>query len=572
MNTIGRSAPMSKMSRRAALSLTFSSLAVSLSACASIPTSGEVNHYANPQSPGASGSSSGGPQGPQPGATPIEIIEGFFHAGSGVKDDYSVARLYLTNELAQSWKPDARTLVYNSSFTTTATGENTYVVTVPTSTNIDNRGLATSYTSVADTEIELSLQKVGQEWRISAVPDGTVLSRLEFAEVFNPFTLYFYDPTFTYAVPDIRWFAERATIATSLVRVLLDGPAPYLEGAVVSAVPPETRLSINSVPVEKGVADIQLTGGSSLTTASALDTERLRTQLTQTLSNLATVTSVQMSINDQLITAQTIENYKEPVINPGVSNAIVGIENNRLVSRSSLDDTASQRTIVDEVPTDAIAQPAMNYTRSFYAFTNAGFNEIWLVKSSRSSSIYRGNGILQPSFDHLNWLWFGEQSGALRVYPAGQENGELITVDTWLSQETLHSVVIARDGSRALLVTSTDGGNYAAWVSAIRRASDGRPQELLTPVRIGSDINPRGAEWHTDEEVFLWNTETTQTEIVSLSGQSTQYDALQGIIRIVTGNGLEQALGMTREGGLYIVAGRSWTRVETSLNEANYSG
>lgn len=563
---------MPKMSRRAALTMTLSSLAASVSACATIPTDGEVNHYADPQATGSTAGASTGPQGPQPGASPSEIIEGFLHAGTGVKDDYSVARQYLTEELAQSWRPDGRTLVYNSSFTTRTTGENAYVVVVPTSTEIDNRGLATSYTTVTDTEIEFSLEKVEQEWRISAVPDGTVLSRTEFGEVFNPFTLYFYDPTFTYAVPDIRWFAERSTIATSLIRVLLEGPAPYLEGAVVTAVPQETHLAINSVPVENGVADIQLAGGNALVSASALETERLRTQLTQALSNLATVASVQMSINNQVVAAQNLENYKEPTINAVVSGAVVGIENNRLVSRSALADTASQRTIVDGAAYGTITQPAMNYTRNFYAYTNAGLNEIWLANSNRSSSIYRGNGILQPSFDHLNWLWVGEHGGTVRAYPAGQENGELLTVKTWLTEETVHSLAIARDGSRALLVTSVGGSDYAAWVSAIRRASDGTPQELMAPVRIGSDINPRGAEWHTDEEVFLWNTETTQTEIVSLSGQSTQYDPLQGIVRIVTGNGLEQAVAMTGENGLYIVAGRSWTRIETSLSEVNYSG
>ena len=29
---------------------------------------------------------------------------------------------------------------------------------------------------------------------------------------------------------------------------------------------------------------------------------------------------------------------------------------------------------------------------------------------------------------------------------------------------------------------------------------------------------------------------------------------------------------MTRDGGLYIVAGLSWTRIESSLSEINYAG
>lgn len=560
------------LSRRSVLGLALSSLAT-LTACAAIPIDGEVNHYADPQATGSTSTSGNSPEGPTPGARPTEIIEGFLHAGVGVKDDYSVARLYLTEDLAQSWKPDGRTLVYNSSFTTASVSDSSYLVTVPTSTLVDDKGLATSYTTVADTEVEFTLRQVDGEWRISSAPDGTVLSRNEFADVFNPFTLYFYDPTYTYAVPDVRWFAERTTVATSLVRVLLEGPAPYLTGAVVTAVPADTSLTRNSVPIENGVADIQLSGGTSLTAASALETERLRTQLTQTLTNLASVTTVQLTINDQIVAAPTLENYREPAVNPEAASNIVGIEDNRLIARAALDDIASQQTIVETSAQALITLPAMNYTRNYYAYTNTGQNEIWLANSNGARSVYRGTHVLGPCFDHQNWLWVGEQDGSVRVIAAGQENSAAREVTSWIEGELLQSISIARDGSRAVLVTSAaDGSNYGAWVSAIRRSADGTPTQLLDPVRLGAEINPRGAVWVSDVEVFLWNTDTTQTELVSLTGENTQYDSLQGITRIVTGNGIDQAVAMTKDGGLYIVAGLSWTRIESSLSEINYAG
>ncbi|ORC15279.1 hypothetical protein A7979_08030 [Rothia nasimurium] len=563
---------MSNVTRRTALGVGVSALAAALTACAAIPTDGEVNHYADPQASSGSSSRNEAPAGPAPGATPAEIIEGFLHAGVGVGDDYSVARSYLTESLAQTWRPDSRTLVYNSSFSASSADETSYTVTVPTSTQIDERGLATSFTTVADTDISFTLQQVDGEWRISAAPDGTVLSRTEFDDTFTPFTLYFYDPSFSYAVPDIRWFAERPTVATSLVRVLLEGPAPYLEGAVVTAVPEDTHLARNSVPIDNGTANVQLTGGQALATASALNTERLRTQLTQTLSALATVTSVQMSFNDQMIAPQSLENYREPAVNPEGSPNIVGIENNRLVSRATISDTASQQTIVETSPLVIISQPAMNYTRNYFAYTNDSQTEVWLANSNSASSVYRGTHIVQPSFSHQNWLWIAEQNGTVRVHPAGGEIDTLHTVATWLEGGTLHSLDISRDGCRALLVTSSDGGNFSAWVSAVRRSDDGNPVELISPVRLGSEINPRGASWVSDVEVFLWNTETTQTELVSLTGQNTVYDSLQGINRIVSGNGIDQAVAMTRDGGLHIVAGRSWTRIENSLSEVNYAG
>ena len=371
----------------------------------------------------------------------------------------------------------------------------------------------------------------------------------------------------------MRWFAERTTVATSLVRVLLSGPAPYLTGAVVSAVPADTSLTRNSVPIENGVADIQLSGGSALTAASALETERLRTQLTQTLTNLASVTTVQLTINDQIVAAPTLENYREPAVNPEVASNIVGIEDNRLIVRATLDDTASQQTIVETSAQALVTLPAMNYTRNYYAYTNTGQNEVWLANSNGARSVYRGTHVLAPCFDHQNWLWVGEQDGSVRVIAAGQEDSNAQSVTSWTTGELLHSISIARDGSRAVLVTSSiDGSNYGAWVAAIRRSADGTPTQLLDPVRLGSDINPRGAEWVSEVEVFLWNSDTTQTELVSLTGENTQYDSLQGITRIVTGNGIDQAVAMTRDGGLYIVAGLGWTRIESSLSEVNYAG
>lgn len=371
----------------------------------------------------------------------------------------------------------------------------------------------------------------------------------------------------------MRWFAERTTVVTSLVRVLLSGPAPYLTGAVTSAVPADTSLTRNSVPIENGVADIQLSGGSALTTASALETERLRTQLTQTLTNLTSVTTVRLTINDQIVAAPTLENYREPAVNPEVASNIVGIEDNRLIARATLDDTASQQTIVETSAQALVTLPAMNYTRNYYAYTNTERTEMWLANSNGARSVYRGTHVLAPCFDHQNWLWVGEQDGSIRVIAAGQENSTAQTVTSWIEGDQLQSISIARDGSRAVLVTSAaDGSNYGAWVAAIRRSADGTPTQLLDPVRLGSEINPRGAEWVSEVEVFLWNSDTTQTELVSLTGENTQYDSLQGITRIVTGNGIDQAVAMTRDGGFYIVAGLGWTRIESSLSEINYAG
>lgn len=444
------------------------------------------------------------------------------------------------------------------------------MVTVPTSTLVDGRGLATSYTEATENELEFTLQQVEGEWRVATAPDGTVLSRTEFGEVFSPFTLYFYDPTFTQAVPDVRWFVERPTVATSLVKVLLEGPAPYLEGGVITAIPPNTALARNSVTVENGRADVQLSGGPSLQSASALDLERLRTQLTQTLSNIASITSTQLSINNQVINTQDLENYREPAINAEVPPFVLGVENNRLVMRDNLSASENQSLVFAQNGV-APAQPAMNYSRTSFSFTAADRSELWLATLSEAQVVHRGVGILQPSYDHQNWLWIAQEGGSVLTLAAGQRGAEPRTLETWLHGQTLLSLAVARDGARVALVTSTDGAT-SAWISAIRRAEDGVPLGLLDPVQVGADISPDGVEWVSDEDVILWNTTTAETEIVSLTGQSTRYDNLPDIEHIVTGNGVDQVVATNKTGTLFIVAGNGWTRIESSLSALNYSG
>jgi two-component system sensor histidine kinase MtrB len=117
------------------------------------------------------------------------------------------------------------------------------------------------YVEQAPTPEELSfdLVQVGGEWRIADLPAGVVVSQVDAARVLTPFEVYFLDPTERYLVPDVRWFPQLTSSATSLARALLGGPsAPYLR-ALGSAAPAGTRLDLPTVQVVDGVATVDLT-------------------------------------------------------------------------------------------------------------------------------------------------------------------------------------------------------------------------------------------------------------------------------------------------------------------------
>ncbi len=69
--------------RRGILSGVILALALVLSACAGLPTSGPVNAGNDADADVAPPDFSFLPDHPQPGATPEEIVEGFIRAGSG---------------------------------------------------------------------------------------------------------------------------------------------------------------------------------------------------------------------------------------------------------------------------------------------------------------------------------------------------------------------------------------------------------------------------------------------------------------------------------------------------------
>lgn len=563
------SPPGGLLSRRMALGLGVSGL---LTACAAIPREGEVNQYNNPQAVQRQLAAGQALQGPADGASPLQIIEGFLEAGRGAQEDYKVARLYLTPALAETWRPDEQTLVYEGAYGMETLSESSYRLVLPVTRRIDSRGLPKDSLEPDFQELELSLEQVEGQWRISSVPNGTFLTSQQFQGAFSAFTLYFYDPTFSYAVPDVRWFAERSTVATTLVRVLLQGPADYLQGAVSTALPLGASLARNSVPVENGVASVDLSGGSDLTQSSALDIERLRTQLTQTLSALPAISSVQLTLNGQPQAAQQLDNYRAASINAGVSSHLVGLESNSLVLWPSLDAPAGQQLLVEGRELQQLGQVAMNYTRNYFAYTAGEGSELWLATSAETWLVHRGQGLLRPSFDHQNWLWLGTESGQVLVLSVTQSQGQPQALNSWLEGYSLQSLAVSRDGTRALLVTVDGDGLSRAWVSAIVRSEDGQPQELLAPLELPTTLSPTGAAWLGDREVFVWDQNGGQVQVLGLGGQLTSYDNLPGLIHIAGGHELDRTLALTREGGLYIVAGQSWARLESSLSDVNYSG
>ncbi|WP_336924144.1 LpqB family beta-propeller domain-containing protein [Aquipuribacter sp. SD81] len=269
-------------------------LALLLAGCASLPTSGRVVAGGDVDQQGVRQALRVVADGPAPGADEEEVVSGFLAAVAGL-DDFAVAREFLAPD-AQAWRPGDRTVVYEGAPTAVADVEGdtaTVTVTAPVVARIDGNG---RYTAQAPTpeEQRYELVRVDGEWRIADLPVGVLVSQVDADRVLTPYGVYFPDPTGRYLVPDVRWFPQLSSSATSLVRALLAGPsAPYL-GALSTAVPQGTRLGLATVPVENGVATVDLT--EDVLDAESAERALLLAQLRQTLRAVPGVTTVAVTV------------------------------------------------------------------------------------------------------------------------------------------------------------------------------------------------------------------------------------------------------------------------------------
>ncbi len=265
---------------------------VALTACAAIPTGGGVRTGQSVKDEAISGFELR-PDRPVAGADQTAILRGFVAAGTGAQDDYGTAREFLAKGFAEKWNPRRGVTVLQGSGAIERVADRELTYTLTASATVDADGEYTQ--AVRPTTSTLTFQFVREdgEWRIAYAPDGIILTPVSFESQFQQHALYFFDPTYRYLVPDERWFLARSSTSTRIASALLAGPSDWLKGAVVSAFPEGTQLSLNAVTIENGSALVDLS--SDALRASNDDRVRMREQLTRSLASVASVSSVSIT-------------------------------------------------------------------------------------------------------------------------------------------------------------------------------------------------------------------------------------------------------------------------------------
>ncbi|MEN9342932.1 MAG: hypothetical protein RIR24_519 [Actinomycetota bacterium] len=452
--------------------------ALALTSCAKLPTNSEVRVGSDIQSELSSDYLYYSPSDPVEGASAKDILDGFLNAATGPQNDYEVARKFLSRNLAADWNPSAELLVGNTKPVIEFVNPSSATVAFQTSARVDELGRYQEIVPSISRVLNFSLIQENGQWRIDKAPNVILLVRPIFDVLFKSYSLYFYDNQERYLVPDTRWFATRISTSTRLASALLSGPDFWLRDAVRSAFPEETKLALDSVLVQDGVAIVDLDASANSTTIS--QRQKMLVQLTATLTQLANVFSVQIKIDG---VPQNITNLPYQVSLANNPDPIVlGVDGFRQLSIEATPMTRATEAAQDWQAYDF----GINNQQTLLALLGpqgVGLSRLVGAKTPTVPIDLRPD-LLSPAIDPQGYIW---SLGALK-------DSQLLAFDSsgkqrfaalgWLGQGEHLGFSISREGSRIAVLINIDGVTRL-FVAAIVRDANGVPVGLATPIRLG---------------------------------------------------------------------------------------
>ncbi|MBI5161639.1 MAG: GerMN domain-containing protein [Micrococcales bacterium] len=519
-----------------------------LAGCVAIPTGGAVSRFAL----------RGGDDAPTfnflarppaEGDDQDEILAGFIQAGIDTQDRYAVARQYLTTDLAARWNPNSSVTVTDGTRSASTRVDGARIsLTVRASARVDASG---AYSTTSDTAVlPFSFVKQKGEWRISAAPDGTVLSPYNFSAVFAAFPLYFLDPTGAFLVPDLRWYPAGASAQDRVVRGLLAGPATWLgSGAVVSAFPRGTQLGSDGVDIRDGVATVDLS--AQVLEESAAARRRMTAQLQTTLQSITTLSAVRLAVRGVAI--EVPADSSMPTDDPQVGTEVIAFGQGGLgtVSGQSLAPLPPFTAKTAELP----AGPAtLDRSRSTLALRSS--QGVWRIPAAGQAELVdRRSALIAPAIDPEGFVWTAQTSGVGTVAAIDPRGGVVRPIGSASTPSggVLVSMRMSRDGTRiAFGVITADGP--VLQLGAIQRDSSlvptGLGPFLTIPVTGGTLVD---VAWIDPQSVAYLVRDASGTTVRSqqVGGQSASLGRPVDAAQIVGGNaGVDGLRILTSEGGL----------------------
>lgn len=535
-------------------------LAVLVTGCVTVPTSGHVQSVNVTQGNVGSGQYYLQPIPVPPGHnwSPEEIVSGFLAANASFANDHAVARQYLTRYASQHWHPELAVTVFSqiSSQAQRLPAEagqshqtaGTIVVEVSGTVlgNLSNSGQYSISSHSKDTDEKFTLVQVKKQWRISGLSSEVLLTQSDFVHVYQPRNIYFFDPAMQTLVPDPVYVPEEATPA-DLVRRLIDDlmvtPSGWLTSAVRTAFPHRTKLL--SVSLDGGTAVVNVGGAAGSAGEDAL--RQMSAQLLWTLagssSDKPSIQSVELEVEGSPWTigqdnpVQQIGSYRSYVPSAAAHASFYYLDSHGAVrsqSGSAQANGPQGAPVAGPAGTGSIAltQIAVSPDGRYVAGLGPGGALYTGPLDKKGTLTLRSTG----NFGSLSWdrhddLWV---TGNGQIWMVPGQNGQPVPVSAALpAGEKATALKVAPDGVRCVILASGEDGARLL-MAAI--AGSGRQAYIGEAVPISADnLNFTAMTWYDADHVIALRDPGGHPVLdeVSVNGENiTAFPATAGITSI----------------------------------------
>lgn len=502
-------------------------------------------------------------KGPEAGASQEQILRGFIDAASSPREDYATAREYLAPEIKTEWNPDLNAIVDEAAQRSYLSVDDTSMqLTVTPLAEVNEEGEYTEFASSTPLIQGYSFTQVKGEWRISVAPDRVILDPQRFNDVFSSYAVTFFDPSWTYLVPDLRWFPSRTSTGTRIVKALLDGPSPLLAGAVTTAFPEGTTLTKNAVPVVGDVAQIDLS--SEVFQADDVTLQRMQAQLSASLAGVSAINSVSITVNNNTedIPALTVPS---PRVDP---RALVLTEEGFgfLSNGDSLERLPGLSPLIESLSPTAVV---VNASHSLAAVRTA--DGVFAVRASGADPLRVDSrpGLVAPSLDTFGHIWTVPSSSPGALFASRSDGTQRAVLTSWPEASSILSIAVSRDGTRLLALVRV-GDEARLLVAGIQRDGDNVPVSLGDPQSLavgpGTSVT---STWVDDLTVATLTTSPDgSTDVVRqvVGGQSDILSGPAGAVSLVGGSGLRQLRAVISGGNLTALRTSAWQVVGSGVS------
>ena len=477
-------------------------LALALTGCAEIPTSGDPEIVKAEGAPAQSE-----PvvrviaQGPRPGDGQISIVSGFLEASGTTEEGFATARKFLTQSGSVRWKASGITIYDESQYSLVERSDDRVVLTTTTVGQVDEQGVYLAEPAERSVQVIFQLTQVEGDWRIDELPSGLLVSRQDFEREYLQRDNYFIakPPRTSVLIPDPIYAPRTQTSPTARVEALLRGPSRWLAPVAMSAAPTGARLA-EPVNVLSGVALVRLTPESI--PIEEVERDLMLAQIVMTLTQDPEITQVEvrgvgadpLSLDDPnstVLRRQDVTPYLPADLRPPSSPAYF--------LRDGVAYTAGEITTQGPfAPETELAELAVAPGNSgLIAGISVDRTTLWTARVDEPKRLtvrVRGEELRSLSFDGDGNLWVldGEnaQTAVRRFPPAGP--GLRVELNGFESRQ-ITRLRVAADGVRLALLLSTVEGAQVYLAQALESAEGLR---VVAPRRVAPTLfDPRSVDW-----------------------------------------------------------------------------